>query len=185
MLVDSDRVRSAGGWLLNRPLEDIQSREKAARCQCRVNCNCPLLIFVLQVEIAAHARSISAIDIHPTLPMVCLLPPIRLVIRLRQVAACSEDTFLSVWSLPTSSNSQVCSLPSLGFSQPLSVQVKNLSLVSTNTSLLTGVRFCGKDRSLIAVRSDLVSRSAANRRICLHSAYDSRFIAVVPAPGKQ
>mgnify|MGYP001058145833 CR=1 FL=1 len=44
-------------------------------------------------------------------------------------------------------------------------QVKNLLLTSTNTSLLTGAQFCGKDKSLIAV-----------------AAYDSRFIAIVPVP---
>jgi WD40 repeat protein len=88
----------------------------------------------LAVEIAAHARTVNAVDIHPTIPMVI---------------ACSEDSFLSAWSIPASKGAPV----------------KNLSMVSTNSSLLTGCRFCGKDKSLVAV-----------------TAYDSRFIAVLPAP---
>jgi hypothetical protein len=51
------------------------------------------------------------------------------------------------------------------FAAYLREQVKNLSVVSTNASLLTGCRFCGKDKTLVAV-----------------AAYDSRFLAVLPAP---
>ena len=40
----------------------------------------------LAVEIAAHARTINAIDIHPTQPLV---------------VAASEDSYISAWSLPT------------------------------------------------------------------------------------
>ena len=40
----------------------------------------------LAVEISAHARTINAIDVHPTQPLV---------------AAASEDAFISVWTLPT------------------------------------------------------------------------------------
>jgi WD40 repeat protein len=88
----------------------------------------------LSVEIAAHTRTINAIDIHPSLPMVI---------------ACSEDTYLSAWSIPATKGAQV----------------KNLSMISTNSSLLTGCRFCGKDKTLVAV-----------------TAYDSRFLAVLPVP---
>ena len=40
----------------------------------------------LAVEISAHGRTINAIDIHPTLPLV---------------VAASEDTYISAWTLPT------------------------------------------------------------------------------------
>jgi len=88
----------------------------------------------LKVEIAAHTRSINAIDIHPTKPMV---------------VAISEDSFISLWTLPTSSNKKVT----------------NLLCVSPTHALLSGVQFCGKDKSLISVTS-----------------YDSRALTFVPIP---
>jgi WD40 repeat protein len=68
----------------------------------------------LAVEICAHARPINAIDLHPTLPIV---------------VAVSEDTHLSVWTLPTPS-------------QPV---VKNILMFAPAPALLTGVKFSGKN----------------------------------------
>lgn len=88
----------------------------------------------LSVEITAHSRAINAIDLHPTLPLL---------------AAVAEDSFLSLWTLPTSKTPSVTSL----------------GLTVTNTALLTGVRYVGRSASLIAV-----------------TAYDSRFIGILPTP---
>jgi len=88
----------------------------------------------IKVEISAHTRSINAIDIHPTKPMV---------------VAVSEDSHISLWTLPTSTNKKVT----------------NLLCASPTHALLSGVQFCGKDKSLISVTS-----------------YDSRALTFVPIP---
>jgi len=74
----------------------------------------------LKVEITAHTRTINTIDMHPTQPMF---------------ATVSEDTFLSVWSLPT----------------PKSSQVRKLHLQSVSSGLLTGVRFNVRDPNQLLV----------------------------------
>ena len=74
----------------------------------------------LAVEICAHARTINAIDIHPTLPLV---------------VAVSEDTYVSVWTLPTAA-------------QPV---VRNLLMGTPAPALLTGVAFSGKNGENIVV----------------------------------
>ena len=68
----------------------------------------------LVVDVCAHARVINAIDVHPTLPLV---------------VAVSEDTYVSVWTLPTAD-------------QPV---VRNVLMWSPAPALLTGVRFSGKN----------------------------------------
>lgn len=72
----------------------------------------------LAVEVCAHARIINAITIHPTQPMV---------------AAVSEDTHLSVWTLPT-------------VAQPA---IRSLLMSSPAPALLTGVTFSGKNAETI------------------------------------
>lgn len=73
---------------------------------------------VMTVEVVAHTRCINAIQIHPDKPVV---------------GAVSEDTFISVWSLPTDK----------------SPRVTNLLMQSPAPALLTGLRFVAGD--LIAV----------------------------------
>jgi WD40 repeat protein len=72
----------------------------------------------ISVEIVAHTRAINAIDVHANKPIVL---------------AAAEDTFVSVWSLPSSS----------------SPQVKNLSSESPVLGLITGCRFGGTNQELI------------------------------------
>ena len=72
----------------------------------------------LTVEICAHARIVNAVAVHPRLPMV---------------VSVSEDTYLSVWSLPTAA-------------QPA---VRNLLMFSPAPALLTGVTFSGKNGEAI------------------------------------
>jgi len=76
----------------------------------------------LKAEINAHTRSITALAIHPSAP---------------QVAVVSEDTFLSVWGLPSSSDQKV--------GHVLSVNVAG--------TMLTGVQFCGSRHSQLALTS--------------------------------
>jgi WD40 repeat protein len=83
----------------------------------------------LLVEIAAHTRSINALDIHASKPLLL---------------AAAEDTFVTVWSIPSSSN------PS----------VKSLSAESPALGLLTGARFGGQNQELI-VTTIYDSRSLA------------------------
>lgn len=64
----------------------------------------------LRVEVAAHSRSIQALHVHPTKP---------------KVAVASEDTYVSIWSLPTAAGEQI----------------ENIASYSPNSSLLTGVVF--------------------------------------------
>jgi WD40 repeat protein len=90
--------------------------------------------YKLKVEVGSHTRPINAVDIHPNKPLV---------------VAASEDSFISLWSLPTSTDKKV----------------KNLLCVAPTHSLLTGVQFCGKDKSLIAATS-----------------FDSRALTFVPIP---
>jgi len=72
----------------------------------------------ITVEIAAHTSSINALDIHATRPLLL---------------AASEDTFVSVWSLPTDA------APS----------IKSLMVESPALGLLTGCRFGGANQELI------------------------------------
>lgn len=65
-------------------------------------------------EICAHTRVINAVAMHPVHALF---------------ACCSEDTFVSVWSLPTG--------------KKLDAGIANTMLVSPNSSLLTGVGFVG------------------------------------------
>ena len=68
----------------------------------------------LVVDICAHAKVINAVDVHPGLPLV---------------VAVSEDTYISVWTLPTAE-------------QPV---VRNVLMWSPAPALLTGVKFSGKN----------------------------------------
>jgi WD40 repeat protein len=70
-------------------------------------------------EVAAHSRSISAIDVHPTR---------------KQVASASEDSFLSVWTLPDST-----------------LAPYNKLTAELAQTLLTGVQYVGTDSNQIAV----------------------------------
>ncbi len=81
------------------------------------------------VEICAHTRAINAIDVHASKAIVL---------------AAAEDTFVSVWSLPTAT-------------QP---QVKSLSAESPVLGLITGCRFGGSHGELI-VTTTYDSRSLA------------------------
>lgn len=72
----------------------------------------------LSVEIGAHTRAINGLEIHASRPIVM---------------AASEDTFVSVWSLPTSA-------------QP---QIRQLMCESPVLGLLTGARFGGQNQELI------------------------------------
>lgn len=83
----------------------------------------------ITVEIAAHTRAINGVDIHPTKPYVM---------------AASEDTFISVWQLPTAANPQV----------------KHLMAESPVLGLLTGARFGGANQELI-VNTTYDSRALA------------------------
>lgn len=76
----------------------------------------------LKAEINAHTRSITAVAIHPTRP---------------QVAIVSEDTFMSVWGLPTSSDQKV----------------QHVSSVNVSGTMLTGVAYCGSGASKVATTS--------------------------------
>jgi len=71
----------------------------------------------IQVEISAHTRCINGLDIHPTKHIV---------------AAVSEDTFITVWTLPVKET-----------------KIKKLVCMSPHHSLLSGVQFAGKDKNLI------------------------------------
>jgi len=83
----------------------------------------------LAVEVAAHTRAINALDMHPSKPLLL---------------SAAEDTFVTVWSLPTAANPQV----------------KNLSAESPALGLLTGARFGGQNHELI-VTTIYDSRSLA------------------------
>jgi WD40 repeat protein len=65
---------------------------------------------ILQCEVATHTRCVTAVCMHPTEPVV---------------GSCSEDTFVSVWSLPTDSRSGV----------------QSLLHISPSPFLITGVQF--------------------------------------------
>lgn len=74
---------------------------------------------VCTVEIGAHTRSINGLDLHRTRPLVM---------------AASEDTFVSVWNLPTPANGG---------------QVQHLMSESPVLGLLTGGCFGGANQELI------------------------------------
>lgn len=69
---------------------------------------------LLFADIAAHTRSISAVHMHPTLPLI---------------ASSSEDTYISVYSLPAGG----------------ATAIKLVSQVSPNDALLTGLAWFGKN----------------------------------------
>ena len=80
-------------------------------------------------EICAHTRAINALDIHPSKPILL---------------AASEDTFVSCWTIPSSSNPNI----------------KQLMAESPALGLLTGCRFGGANGELI-VTTVYDSRSLA------------------------
>lgn len=80
----------------------------------------------LRVEITAHTRIINAVSIHKTKPMVC---------------CASEDTFISVWNIPTKANREIVSM----------------LMVSPNSSLLTGVAWVGDKVASTAYDSRYIS----------------------------
>lgn len=82
-----------------------------------------------RIEINAHSRSVSAVDIHP---------------KQRMFATCGEDSFVTVWSLPAASQ---------GTHDMQVSSVKNLLVTSPGTAINTGVKFLGTDHSLIGVTS--------------------------------
>jgi WD40 repeat protein len=73
----------------------------------------------LHVEVAAHTRMVSALCIHPTKPIV---------------GTSSEDTFVSIWSLPSGATAGVA----------------NVLQISPAPFLITGVQFIGNNSSLLA-----------------------------------
>lgn len=76
----------------------------------------------LTVEIGAHTRAINGLDVHATRPLVL---------------AAGEDTFASVWQLPTAA----------------APNVAHLSAESPVLGLLTGARFGGANQELILTTS--------------------------------
>lgn len=77
----------------------------------------------MAVEIAAHVRCISAVDIHPTKPLF---------------AATSEDTYTSIWTLPVATNKKIKNVmcASLGHSLFTGLQFCGKYGGSTATSAL-------------------------------------------------
>ena len=84
----------------------------------------------LTVEIAAHTRAINALEIHATRPLLL---------------AASEDTFVSVWTIPTAA----------------APNVQSLMAESPALGLLTGCRFGGGPNQEPFVTSVYDSRSLA------------------------
>lgn len=72
----------------------------------------------LAIEITAHTRSISAVDIHKDKPLV---------------VCASEDTFISVWTLPSSKDAHV----------------RHILTESPAAGLLAGVKFTAENQKFI------------------------------------
>lgn len=77
----------------------------------------------LHVEITAHTRAINAVTTHLSQPMIC---------------CCSEDSFVSCWSLPSGEKAGV----------------KALSSFSPGSAAMTGVAFCSGGKAIGAIAYD-------------------------------
>jgi len=110
----------------------------------------------LAIEITAHTRSISAVDIHPTKPIF---------------ATTSEDTYTTIWTLPTATNKKI----------------KNVLCASLGHSLFTGLQFSGKYGGTSATSTPLLTATtpavtiATNNLICVVG-LDTKFLNFLPIP---